>query len=106
MLAFLPKNEEEANAIHSAVQEHSDLKEHPDTAIHNSWAVPDQRSSRKIDEFERKRLNIKHVGSQEICILTGDKHIEDPDIIKEYTWLNPALAEFIKSGAELKLVSL
>ena len=87
-------------------------KKESDYAIPNSFYVPDVRSSQKVDNFERRYLNVKRMGSQELCVLTREDWIhkegeapqskeevaarrdEDyhPEFVRDYVWLGRRLS--------------
>lgn len=119
ILAFRARTQEEAEAINNMLVKHGNAKASPDKAIHRAWEVPDVRASKKTDAFERKYLNTKRMGSQELNIITGQDWIRkegkapsreearDPtdreyhrDFHREYVYVNPHLAQFVKSDAE------
>lgn len=124
ILAFRPRNQEEAEAINDLIQERANINpNNPNRhqGIHNSWMTPDVRASQKTDSFEQMYLNVKRMGSQELCILTRNDWIRsgkqaapsseeearlsskddlgdyDEGFRREQTWVNPELAEYVKS---------
>lgn len=115
ILAFKPRNDDEAKAISEAVIKNTSLGAHADKAIHHSYYVPDVRASQPVEGFDHAHLNVKQVGSQELCILTKHdwiraekKAASSPDEAKEQgdyddgfdrfdVYLNPEFKAFIKS---------
>ena len=116
IIAFKPRNSDEAKAIADAVVKNTSLSSNADKAIHHSYFVPDVRASQPVEGFEHAHLNVKRVGSQELCILTKNDWIRDdereaaasPDEAKEQgdydegferfdVYLNPEFKAFIKS---------
>lgn len=83
ILAFKPSSKEQADEIYKTLAKHGNMNK--DHAIPHSYYVPDVRSSKKIDDFEKVYLNIFPKGSQELTVLTKNDWIreEGPAVSKE-----------------------
>jgi len=112
ILAFRPQTEAEGEAITKLIQDRTNTTHNPSKALPHSYYVPDVRSSKKVDAFDRAFLNVKRMGRQELCILTKNDWIRsgkyaaassplearlggreevgdyDPDFRREYTWID------------------
>lgn len=98
VLAFRARHVDEARAISEIVLE----------KCSEIWAMPDVRCSKPIEGFESRFLNVKEMGSQELCILTtGDWIRQDSDGEDEAPYddafdrfevfVNPLNADIVKS---------
>jgi hypothetical protein len=92
-LTFLPKDEEEAKKILKVLEIYGKGKKRK---IEGSWDIPDIRitGQEEILDYEKRIVNTKSVGGQQLVILTKNKPI--PGFKDTTILINPALAEYIQ----------
>lgn len=102
IVAWRAKDDKQAEAIAETLKRYAHRGDpkfggNEQEAIHHSWYVPDVRSSKKVDAYEEKFLNVIDVGAQELCILTKNGWIDAPNVKKHKTFVDQALSDVIKS---------
>jgi hypothetical protein len=102
IIAWKPKDDKQAEAIAETLKRYAHRGDpkfggNEQEAIHHSWYVPDVRCSQKVDSYEEKYLNVIDVGAQELCILTKNGHIDQPNVKKMKTYVDQALSDVVKS---------